>query len=150
MPILTKLKQGQSIGEEEIILILQLRERFISEIEENKLRYVKEIKYLDGEIQQLDKIRFQTTEAVAIKKKEEELRDGYKKSLALVCEMESLINHVWFHYQQLPYDLKMALEILYVSRKGWKFICDELHIGKKRAIEYRNKAIEEIVEKLNA
>lgn len=149
MPILTKLKQGEKLNDEDILLILQKREDLLKEVEENKTRYIEEIKHLDTVISELEKIRLQTNDATPIKKKEEELRNEYKRILALVCEKESIINHVWFHYHQLPYDVKKTLEILYVSSKGWKCVCDELHIGKGKAIDLKNRGITEIISKID-
>ena len=148
MPILTKLKQGRELDDNDIIMILQKREELLKEVEDNKVRYIEEIKHLDTEIANLDRIRLQTDGATPIKRKEEELRREYKRILTLVCEKESIINHVWFHYHQLPYDIRNVLEFLYISQKGWKCICDELHINKNKAIDLKNRGIKEIIENI--
>lgn len=150
MPILMKLKQGEALREEDVIVILQRREELLGEIEESKTRYMEEIKYLDMEIAKLEKIKFQTSDAASIKKREEDLRNEYKRMLTLACEMESAINHVWFHYNQLSYERRKILEVLYVSNLGWKRVGDELHIGRTKAVVLKNQGLQEIVNKINA
>lgn len=149
MPILNKLKQKIPLDENDIIMILQKRDLLLEACDKDKAYYIEEIKRLDEEIATLEKLIFESPKVMQLKKREKELRSEYKNLLVIVCEKESLIHHVWFDYRQLPYDIRIALEHLYVSPIGWKQICDELHCSKNKVCKQKDEGLNMLLKKVN-
>lgn len=145
MPILNKLKQNIDLDENDIITILQKRDTLLEACEKDKSYYIEEIKRLDHEIAQLQKMIFESPRVMHVKKREDNLRSEYKKILEFVCEKESLIHHVWFHYRQLPYDRRTVLENLYILQIGWEQISAEMHLNKQKICQMKDEALKSIL-----
>ena len=150
MPILSKLKASKdgliSLDQSDIIKVLKEHNSLLEDCSVKKKVYLQEIEKLTQEIKELDDIRFHTTEANEIRKQETNLREKYKESLSILCKKESIVNHIWFHYLQLPYDKKNILEKLYVEKLGWKTICEKEAITKVKVSAYRNEGLNQIIE----
>ncbi len=148
MPILNKLKREIPLDKDDIVMILQKRDLLTEACEKDKAYYISEIKRLDTEIAALETMIFESPKVMRVKQSESSLRSEYKKLLAIVCEKESLIYHVWFNYSQLPYDVRLVLEHLYIEPVGWKKICDELHCSKRTICRKRDEGLNSILEKI--
>ena len=73
----------------------------------------------------------------------------YEASLRSIDEEEEKIDYVWFHFLQLPTNLHMLLEELYVKQSGWEYVLQEFSGSKNKLMEQKNIALHQIVTKMN-
>lgn len=73
----------------------------------------------------------------------------YEDSLRSIDEEEEKIDYVWFHFLQLPTDLHMLLDELYVKQSGWEYVLQEFPGSKNKLMEQKNMALQQIVTKMN-
>ena len=79
----------------------------------------------------------------------ERLNKLYETALREIDEEEEKIDYVWFYFLQLPTDLHMLLEELYVKQSGWEYVLQEFPGSKNKLMEQKNIALHQIVTKMN-
>ena len=79
----------------------------------------------------------------------EKLNRLYEDSLRSIDEEEEKIDYVWFHFLQLPTDLHMLLDELYVKQSGWEYVMQEFCGSKNKLLERKQLALDRIVMKMN-
>jgi len=79
----------------------------------------------------------------------EALKRLYEESIRSIDAEEEKIDYVWFHFLQLPTDLHMLLDELYVKQSGWEYVLQEFPGSKNKLMERKNMALQQIVTKMN-
>ena len=79
----------------------------------------------------------------------ETLNRLYEESIRNIDAEEEKIDYVWFHFLQLPTDLHMLLDELYVKQSGWEYVLQEFSGSKNKLMERKNMALQQIVTKMN-
>lgn len=96
--------------------------------------------------QQLEKARVEKESGWANK---EVLNRLYEESLRSIDAEEEKIDYVWFHFLQLPTELHMILDELYVKQSGWEYVLQEFPGSKNKLLERKKVALDHIVMKMN-
>ncbi len=96
--------------------------------------------------QQIEKERVERESTWANK---ENLNKLYEQSLQNIDKEEERIEYVWFHFLQLPTDLHMLLDELYVKQSGWEYVLQEFSGSKNKLLERKQEALDHIVMKMN-
>ena len=155
MPIIHKLREAAKKNEtlkldrKDIVDILKNKDAYLEECEKKRIQYMKDLKTVESEMASLSDISFMNKQIETTKKEENELKKKYSESIEFICKKESIVHHVWFYFQELPFNEKRILEELYINRNGWKNVCGSLNKSRNFICNLKNKGLDTIMMQIN-
>lgn len=138
----------KEMDQQDVIEVLKNKEELLAEYEQKKYAHMKEIERLDDDIKRLNETAISDEKIRNICKEEIALRDMYQESLREVLAVESCINYIWFYYLQLPQDMKVILEELYVKKNGWTFAVNTIRGSKTKLCQLKNAGLDKILRQM--
>ncbi len=138
----------REMEQQDVIEVLKNKEELLAEYEQKKYAHMKEIERLNSDIKRLKESPIVDEKIETICKEEMVLRDMYQESLKEVLAVESCINYIWYYYLQLPQEMKLILEELYVKKNGWTFAVNTIRGSKTKLCQLKNAGLDKILRQM--